>query len=73
MFSSIGLPTLSFLQDPLDYDSRAHHTNMDMAERLVPADLAINAVTLATLIAQAATDDERLPRPPLSPVQETGR
>lgn len=73
VFSSIGLPTLSFLQDPLDYDSRAHHTNMDMAERLVPADLAINAVTLATLIAQAATDDERLPRPPLSPVQETGR
>ena len=67
VYAGLGLPTLSFLQDPLDYDRRAHHTNMDMVERLSADDLAINAVTLATLIAYAATEDDPLPRPPVPP------
>jgi hypothetical protein len=69
VYAALGLPTMSFLQDPLDYNTRAHHTNMDMIERLSADDMAINAVTLATLIAQAANADDPLPRPPLPPVE----
>lgn len=53
-FTEIGLPGISFLQDPLDYDSRAHHTNLDTLERLSPPDLAQAATVLAIFLANSA-------------------
>lgn len=62
-FTEIGLPGISFLQDPLDYDSRAHHTNLDSLERLSPGDLAQAATVLAILLINSANADTRAPRP----------
>lgn len=53
-FTEIGLPGVSFLQDPLDYDSRAHHTNLDTLERLAPDDLAQAATVLAIFLINSA-------------------
>jgi hypothetical protein len=62
-FTEIGLPGISFLQDPLDYDGRAHHTNLDTLERLSPDDLAQAATVLAIFLINSANADERAPRP----------
>lgn len=53
-FTDIGLRGISFLQDPLDYDSRAHHTGLDTLERLSPADLAQAATVLAIFLINSA-------------------
>jgi hypothetical protein len=63
-FTEIGLPGVSFLQDPLDYDSRAHHTNLDTLERLSPNDLAQAATVLAIFLINSANADARAPRNP---------
>lgn len=62
-FTEIGLPGISFLQDPLDYDSRAHHANLDTLERLSPKDLAQAATVLAIFLINSANADARAPRP----------
>jgi hypothetical protein len=62
-YTDVGLPGVSFIQDPLDYDSRAHHTNMDTLERLIPADLAQAAVVEAVFVLNTANRDQLLPRP----------
>ena len=61
-FDMAGLPAFQFIQDPLDYDSRTHHSNMDVYDRLVPEDLRKNAVILASFLYHAAMREERMPR-----------
>ena len=61
-FMDAGIPTPSFKQDPLEYDTRTHHTNMDTYERLVAADLQQAAVVVATMLYNTAMRDEMLPR-----------
>jgi hypothetical protein len=61
-FDLAGLPAFQFIQDAIDYDSRTHHSNMDVYDRLVPEDLRKNAVILATFLYRAAMSDERVPR-----------
>jgi hypothetical protein len=61
-FDMSGLPAFQFIQDPLDYDSRTHHSNMDVYDRLVPEDLRKNAVILASFLYHAAMRDEKIPR-----------
>jgi carboxypeptidase Q len=64
-FDAVGIPGFQFIQDPLDYWSRTHHSNMDLYERLVPEDLAQAAVVEATFVYNAAMRDLMLPRKPL--------
>jgi len=61
-FNAIGLPGFQFIQDPLDYGSRTHHSNMDLYERLQPEDLAQAALVEATFVYNAAMRDQMLPR-----------
>jgi hypothetical protein len=61
-FDMAGLPAFQFIQDPIDYDTRTHHSNLDVYDRLVPEDLRKNAVILATFLYHAAMSDERVPR-----------
>jgi len=61
-FDMAGLPGFQFIQDPLDYDTRTHHSNMDVYDRLVPEDLRTNAVILATFLYHAAMSDQGVPR-----------
>jgi carboxypeptidase Q len=72
-FDAVGLPGFQFIQDPLEYSTRSHHTNLDVYERLVPADLMANAAMLASFAYHAALRDERLPRKPLPAPQPAQR
>jgi carboxypeptidase Q len=64
-FDAVGIPGFQFIQDPLDYTSRTHHTNMDTYERLQPEDLAQAAFVEAIFVYDAAMRDQMLPRKPL--------
>jgi hypothetical protein len=64
-FDAVGLPGFQFIQDPIEYDSRTHHSNMDLYERLQANDLMRNAVIVATFVYNTANRDEKLPRKPL--------
>jgi carboxypeptidase Q len=64
-FDAIGIPGFQFIQDPLDYATRTHHSNMDTYERLQPEDLAQAALVEATFVYNAAMRDLMLPRKPL--------
>jgi len=64
-FDAVGIPGFQFIQDPLDYDSRTHHSNMDTYERLQQQDLAQAAVVEAIFVYNAAMRDQMLPRKPL--------
>jgi carboxypeptidase Q len=71
-FDSVGLPGFQFIQDPLEYGTRTHHSNMDVYERAQRDDLMQASVILATFVYNAAMRDQMLPRKPLPPdsVQE---
>jgi hypothetical protein len=64
-FDGVGLPGFQFIQDALDYETRTHHTNMDLYERLSKDDLVQASVILASFAYNAATRDAPLPRKPL--------
>lgn len=64
-FDAVGLPSFDLLQDQLDYWSHTHHSNVDTVDHVLPKDLMISAAFLATLVYQAATRDELMPREPL--------
>jgi len=64
-FDTIGLTGLEFLQDPLDYSTRSHHSNEDVFDRIQADDLKQAAVIIAAFVYDAAMADEKLPRKPL--------
>jgi carboxypeptidase Q len=64
-FDAVGIPGFQFIQDPLDYETRTHHSNMDTYERLQAEDLAQAALVEAIFVYNAATRDQMLPRKPL--------
>jgi len=61
-FNGIGIPAFQFIQDPLDYESRRHHTSIDVYEAASEPDLQQASVILASFVYQAAMRDEMLPR-----------
>jgi hypothetical protein len=61
-FDALGIPAFQFIQERYEYNSRTHHTNMDVYDRLQPDDLKQMAVVAASFAWQAATRDEPLPR-----------
>jgi len=64
-FDDLGLPGFQFIQDPLDYGSRTHHSNLDVYDHIVPADLMQASAILASFVYNAATRPDMLPRKPL--------
>ncbi|MBO0360270.1 M20/M25/M40 family metallo-hydrolase [Hymenobacter sp. BT186] len=64
-FDGVGLPGFQFIQDPLDYGTRTHHTNQDTYDRLIPEDLKQASVVVASFVYHAAMRDQKLPRKPL--------
>lgn len=61
-FDGIGLPGFQFIQDPVEYDTRTHHSNQDNYDRLIPQDLKQNAVIMAAFVYQTAMMDGKIPR-----------
>jgi hypothetical protein len=64
-FDHVGLPAFSFIQDPIDYETRTHHTNMDVIESILEGDLQQAAAVVAAFVYHTAMRDEKLPRGPL--------
>jgi carboxypeptidase Q len=64
-FDAIGLPSFQFIQDPIDYDTRTHHTNMDVYDRAQEEDLKQAAAIMASFAYNAAMRDEKFPRKPM--------
>jgi acetyl esterase/lipase len=64
-FDAVGLPGFQFIQDPVEYSTRTHHSNMDVFDRAQAADLKQAAAIVASVVYHAATRDEMLPRKPL--------
>jgi len=64
-FDAVGLPGFQFIQDPLEYDSRTHHSNMDVYDRVQRADMMQMAAIVASFVYDAANRDQLLPRKPL--------
>lgn len=61
-FDAIGLPGFQFIQDPIEYGTRTHHTSMDLFDKAVEPDLKQNAVITAVFAWLAANRAERIPR-----------
>ncbi len=59
---AIGLPGYQFIQDPLDYDSRVHHSNLDTVDHMRADDMRQASVVMAGMLWQAANSDKELPR-----------
>jgi hypothetical protein len=64
-FDAVGLPGFQFIQDPLEYGTRTHHSNMDAYDRIQASAMIQNAVIVASFAYNAANRDQKLPRKPL--------
>jgi carboxypeptidase Q len=64
-FDAVGIPGFQFIQDPIEYETRTHHSNMDVYDRLQPDDLKQAAVIVASFVYEAAMRDKMLPRKPI--------
>jgi len=64
-FDSVGLDAFQFIQDPLDYGSRTHHSNMDLYDRLQASDLEQASAIMAWFAYNTAVRPEMLPRKPM--------
>jgi len=64
-FDAVGIPAFQFIQDPIEYETRTHHSNMDVYDRLQPDDLKQAAVIVSSFVYDAAMADQMLPRKPI--------
>ena len=71
-FDAVGIPGFQFIQDPLDYDTRTHHSNMDVYDRLQADDLKQAAVIVASFVYEAAMRDGMFPRKAIEPALPKG-
>jgi hypothetical protein len=61
-FDAIGLPGFQFIQDEIEYETRTHHTNQDVFDRIQADDLKQAATIMAAFVYNTAMRDEKLPR-----------
>jgi hypothetical protein len=66
-FDAIGLPGFQFIQDEVEYETRTHHSNQDVFDRIQADDMKQAATIMAAFVYQAAMRDEKLPRKPAPP------
>jgi hypothetical protein len=63
-FNNAGLPGIGFAQDPIEYNTHTHHTNLDNYERVIEDDVKASAISIAATLYQLAMQDAMLPRLP---------
>jgi hypothetical protein len=72
-FNAVGLPGFQFIQDPIDYETRTHHSNMDVYERVQEADMKQIATIVAAFVYMTANRPDMIPRKPMpQPVAGNG-
>jgi len=72
-FDGAGVPGFQFVQDPLEYGIRLHHSDGDTWERVVPDDMHQMAAVVAWMAYELANRDDPLPRKPPAPPGERRR
>jgi carboxypeptidase Q len=65
-FDAIGLPGFQFIQDEIEYDTRTHHSNQDVFDRIQGDDMKQAATIMAAFVYNAAMRDDKLPRKPVA-------
>ena len=66
-------PAFQFMVDRLEYNSRTHHSNMDIFDRVQRDDMVQQATVIAVFAYNAAMRDEKLPRKALPRASTAGR
>lgn len=61
-FDNVGLPGFQFIQDPMDYGNKTHHTNMDTYDRIVGNDLMQASAIIAYIVYKTAMKNEKISR-----------
>lgn len=61
-FDAVGIPAFQFIQDPIEYSNKTHHTTSDTYDHLLPEDLKQSAMIVAAFVYQSAQRNELLPR-----------
>ena len=64
-YDAVGLPGFQFIQDPMDYSTRTHHSNMDVYDHVQAGDLMQASAIMAAFVYNTAMRPEMLPRKPL--------
>lgn len=64
-FDGVGIPGFQFIQDQIEYDTRTHHSSMDVFERIQEDDVKQASIIMASFAYNTAMRDEKLPRKPL--------
>ncbi|MFO1077512.1 MAG: M28 family peptidase [Planctomycetota bacterium] len=72
-FHAVGIPGFQFIQDPVSYDTRTHHSNFDVWDHAIAADLQQAAVVMATFVWQTAQREAMLPRHVVEPAADRSR
>lgn len=73
-FDAVGIPGFQFVQDPVEYGTRTHHSNMDVYDRLNKEDLMQASAVMASFVYLASARDDMFPRKPLpKPQPVTGK
>ncbi len=65
-FDAVGIPGFQFIQDPIAYSTRTHHSNMDNWDHLSAEDLKQAATLVASFVWHTSQRDEKLPRKDLN-------
>jgi hypothetical protein len=68
-FDAVDIPGFQFIQDPIEYETRTHHSNMDVYERVQKDDLMQASVIMASFLYNAANRDQMMPRKPIEKPQ----
>ncbi|MEL6925210.1 MAG: M28 family peptidase [Bacteroidota bacterium] len=61
-FDAVGIPGFQFIQEPMAYFTRTHHSNMDNWDHLSEADLSQAATIIAHFVWETSQRDEMIPR-----------
>ncbi|MBL4677839.1 MAG: M20/M25/M40 family metallo-hydrolase [Mucilaginibacter sp.] len=64
-FDWAGIPGFQFVQDPIDYETKTHHSNQDNYDHLQMDDLKQAAIIVASFVYQTSIEKDLLPRKPL--------
>jgi Zn-dependent M28 family amino/carboxypeptidase len=74
-YDAVGLPGFQFIQDPVEYNTRTHHSNMDVYDRIQEDDMKQAATIMAAFVYNTAMRDKKLPRKTLpgQPVARSGQ
>lgn len=67
-FDAVGIPGFQFIQDPMDYGTRTHHSNQDTYDRLDEQALKRSATIVASFVYHTSERAEKMPRKELPKV-----